>query len=317
MVIPDKGVQKLKEIKVPDKFYNRILTGNELIDQLFGGDQLPGIVPGSSTLVTGNPGAGKSTLTLQLADMLQENAGKRVLVNVGEESKFMIKIRGDRLQLKGDFLITQIEQLDDLIMFCEKEKIDVLVQDSLQVLHDGDASGHTLTKNAVRKLVAWKGITGITQFLVGQVTKSGQFAGPKDIQHAVDTHAHMKNSAQTGSKVIELTKNRNGPATVPYELSMSAAGLAFKLAKEEGAESTGASAAQDRRDRLKATAVGALVAGEKLSGYCFTRLGLDCSGGYWRGVLALACKELSDKGEKIKEEKIDGRTYFWIAKEKS
>src|SRR3954471_15324912 len=79
------GIERLKDIVVPDKFFKRILFGVPLLDEVFGGE-MPGILPGSTYLFTGDPGAGKSTMALQMADLLESNAGRNVMYNIGEES---------------------------------------------------------------------------------------------------------------------------------------------------------------------------------------------------------------------------------------
>src|SRR5574343_442874 len=91
LIQPDGGVELLRDIVVPRKFFNRMKLGVQVLDEMFGGPDMPGILPGSSHLMTGVPGAGKSTMCLQLADLFQKNAGRNVLYNIGEENRHMIK----------------------------------------------------------------------------------------------------------------------------------------------------------------------------------------------------------------------------------
>src|SRR5512137_2289661 len=122
-------IKTLKDIKVPDTFFRRMKMEVPVLDELFGGPDFPGILPGSSILFTGMPGAGKSTAALQFGDLIQRNAGRNILYNIGEENKFMIKMRADRLGIDGNFCISLFEDVNDLLAFCEKTGVEVLFQD--------------------------------------------------------------------------------------------------------------------------------------------------------------------------------------------
>ena len=107
-------VEILGDIEVPEKYFNRILTNVQILDEVFGGVEIPGILPGASILLTGFPGAGKSTLSLQLADLFQKQ-GLSVLYNCGEQSKYVVKMTADRLNLQCRFAFSQFEDVVDLM----------------------------------------------------------------------------------------------------------------------------------------------------------------------------------------------------------
>src|SRR5512137_1005409 len=105
-------IKTLKDIKVPDTFFRRMKMEVPVLDELFGGPDFPGILPGSSILFTGMPGAGKSTAALQFADLLQRNAGRNILYNLGEENINMVAMRARRIGLSADFGVSGIEDVD-------------------------------------------------------------------------------------------------------------------------------------------------------------------------------------------------------------
>lgn len=322
LIQKDNNVEILADVVVPKKFYKRIDLGVQILNEMFGGQEMPGILPGSSMLFTGTPGAGKSTMALQLADLFTKHAGRNVLYNIGEENRYMIKMRSDRIGLAGSFCVSQFDQVDELIRFCDDMGVEVLFQDSLQTLRDGDLSGDAKLRSITRKLQSWKGTSDVTLIIIGQSTKSGHFAGPNEIKHNLDVHAHLKIDTESGGRILELEKNRFGPATIPYQFSISNAGLDFKQVKvgdddggdDDGSPSAGTSRAADRRGRIVALIKEKMLAGEKISGYCFERFEVECSGGFWRGMLSRACKELQAEGHKIEDVRIDGRIHSMIGK---
>ncbi len=309
----DNSVMVLADVEVPKKFYNKILFGIQALDEIFGGTEAPGIVDGSSCFFTGVPGSGKSTLALQMADALTINSGLSVVYNLGEENPYMVKMRADRIGLKNRFSIGQKVEVDDLMRYCVKEKIRVLFQDSLQSLRDGHLSGPSKLKSIAKKLQSLSKDDGITTVIIGHSTKTGQFAGPQEIKHDFDIHAHLTLNRESGNRIMNLEKNRVGPACVPYEFSLSAHGLDFQVAKSLPPED-GKSAPKGagRREEIKNIIKKKLAEGEKISGYCFDRLSVDCSGGFWRGMLAKAVQELTAEGHKMAEIKIHGRTHSFM-----
>lgn len=320
-------VELLSDVKVPRIFYQRMTFKVQVIDEMFGGPELPGIMPGTSYLFTGDPGAGKSTVALQFADMLASQ-GKSVLYAAGEESKFMIKHRADRLGLKGRFAIAPFRDLERLVRYIENYGVEVVFVDSIQELGYGDYEGRELLEKIIKVLAQYGHDNFVTMFLIGQVTKAGVFAGPNAIKHNTDAHAHVKVSKETGHRVFELQKNRMGPAGIPYEFFMGAQGIDFKqLPPEEQEKREGMGKSAARRETIKEFIIEKLEAGEYISGYCFERYNQECSGGFWRGMVEKAEKELRAKGVKIGETKRrpqsvkaedwggDGRRHIFLVKD--
>lgn len=296
----------LKDIKVPTRYYRRIDLGVPALNEIFGGQEMPGVFAGASYVFTGTPGAGKSTLALQLADLFQSMAGRNTVYNVGEENAWAIKVRADRIGVKQEFSIINKDQVDDLIDYCKRKGVEIIFQDSLQSLNDGDLKGGEKLKSVVKKLTRFCSDNGVTLFLIGHSVKNGRFAGPQEIIHDPDGHIHLKVNPETGGRVFQFEKNRWGPASIPYEFTISATGLNFsQITAEElnGGEKANVSKTAERRDRINEFIKEKLLAGERISGYCFERFDVDCSGGFWRGMLEKAAKELKVEGHDIGEVK--------------
>lgn len=311
----DKGhveeIAQLSDVEVPSKFYNRILLGVQVLDEIFGGTDFPGILGGTSILFTGMPGAGKSTMCLQLADLLEINAGMSVLYNIGEESPYMVKLRADRIGLKQKFCVSQITDVDHLIAVARELGVEVLVQDSLQTLDIVGERGDSEMLHVAQKLHSFSKSDGVTVIVVGHITKGGRFRGPMAIEHEVDAHAHLRYNKDTGNRIFEMQKNRFGPAMMPYEFALSANGLDFQRVLE-GEEEKKISKSADRRAVIVELIKTKLMEGEAISGYCFERLGADCSGGFWRVLLAKAVHQLTQQGMRIEERRINGRLHNMV-----
>lgn len=321
LVKSDGKLEVLRELEVPKKFFNRMKFGVQVLDEIFGGAEMPGVLPGCSLLFTGSPGAGKSTMALQLADLLQKNAGRNVVYNLGEENKYMVKMRADRIGIQGDFGLSSFDQVDELVEFCRRTGVEVLFQDSIQSLHDGDLRGPALLKSITKKLAKLAESDGVTVFAIGHVTKGGGFAGPQELAHDVDACIHLRLNKDTGNRVFEFTKNRFGPAGMPYEFVMSAAGLDFQPVRVEEEETVsgrqaGGKLAQ-RRDAVLDLIKEKLLEGERISGYCFERFEVDCSGGFWRGMLARAVRELQAEGHTVLEKVIDRRAHSYVERKQA
>lgn len=309
----DSTVTVLDDVVIPRSFYERIQCGAKTIDDIFGGDN-PGFMKGESIVLTGVPGAGKSTMALQLADLFDQHARRNVLYNIGEESDKMIKLAADRIGLKKKFRIGRYEQVDALVEYCVREGVEVLVQDSMQSLLDGDLHGNKKLKSVVKKLHRFAKDSDCLVIKVGHSTKNGRFAGPQEIIHDVDAHAHLRLNTETGNRILELEKNRLGPAMMPYEFFLSAHGLDLQMAPhlrlpEEGPKPPKTA---ERRETILALVKEKLLDGERISGYCFERFEVDCSGNFWRVMVMRACEQLKRDGRKILETKINGRTHNYV-----
>ena len=321
-------VQILKDIQVPERFFNRMALGVPVLDELFGGQDFPGILPGASILFTGMPGAGKSTAALQFADLLQRNAGRNILYNVGEESEYMVAMRARRLGIKADFGISTIDDVDELIKVCKETGVEVLLQDSLQSLHCKEAdhvSRQERMKVITKKLHKFGKDENIATFIIGHITKGGDFAGPMEIKHDIDVHAHIKLNPETMAREFQLTKNRFGPAGIPYECNLTQTGLDFAELKlietkpGEESEKKGGKAGE-RRDATLKVIKDALLSGDKVSPKCFTRLkdpfsgkvGIDCSGGFFGALLEKCIAQLKSEGHIVNTVKVDGKSHYMV-----
>lgn len=316
-----KEVEVLNDVQVPTRYYNRIKTGVEQLDLMFGGEDMPGIMPGATILLTGFPGAGKSTLALQLADIIEKFSGKSILYNAGEQTKAMIKMVANRLNLKQNFCISRFDDVDKLLEYCEKSGVEVLIQDSLQSLSCDDLEGNKKLLETGKRIVEWAMNECVTVVLVGQITKGGEFAGPMQLKHDVDIHAHLSFNKDTGNRIFELSKNRFGPAAMPYEFFMSRNGMELRMV-DNPEEQRKAIRSIEKREKIVGKAKELLLKGEQLSGYSsmeHTELATfidkecgGCSGGYWRGVLAVAVRELENEGHKISKRNVDRRECVFV-----
>jgi len=233
-----KGLKRgtsIGDIKVPDALRNRRKTGLDFFDAAVGG---AGLVPSSVVMLTGTPGAGKTTMLLQLADSIT-GSGHICLYNTGEESLYQVKMVAERLKLKNGFLVGQDTLVPDLLAHADHirtanpSKQVFVLQDSLQTLDDGKWSNGTNSMTSVRAtemLTDWaKSTYGIVMF-IGQVTKSGDFAGKQTILHAVDCRGQLfideeKKSETYGERIFEVTKNRFGCSGKSYILGLGTTGL--------------------------------------------------------------------------------------------
>lgn len=204
----DTKVVTLKEVSVQQDL--RMNTKIKELDRVLGG----GIVPGSLVLVGGDPGIGKSTLLLQVCQKLSEQ-GKKVLYISGEESARQIKIRADRMGTFNEHLLLFCEtDLDAVRTVIEKENPDVAVIDSIQTMYSEDITSAPGSVSQVREATATfmqiaKGMN-ISIFIVGHVTKEGTVAGPRVLEHMVDTVLYFEGDRHASYRILRAVKNRFG-----------------------------------------------------------------------------------------------------------
>lgn len=214
---------RVKEVKINS--FQRISTKMAEFDRLLGG----GIVPGSLTLIGGDPGIGKSTLMLQLAQSLAEQ-GLTVLYICGEESVEQTSMRAGRLGVADDRLYLLSDTLfSNIKAQADKLKPDVMIVDSIQILYKSELPSAPGSVSQVRELATEfmhiaKGM-GIATFLIGHVTKSGEIAGPRVLEHIVDTVLDFEGDRQHGYRLLRSVKNRFGPTDDIALFQMGAAGL--------------------------------------------------------------------------------------------
>jgi DNA repair protein RadA/Sms len=204
---------------------DRITSGIGEFDRVLGG----GIVPGSMVLIGGEPGIGKSTLLLQVAHLLGRTGGAVLYVS-GEESERQIKLRGERLGITGGGLFLMGETcLERILQHVEELRPAALVVDSVQTIFStkfpsAPGSISQVREVATQLLFLAKG-RGITTFLIGHVTKDGNLAGPKSLEHIVDTVLYFEGEKHQHHRIVRAVKNRFGAISEMGVFEMTGAGL--------------------------------------------------------------------------------------------
>ncbi len=200
-------------------------AGLDEFDFVLGG----GIVPGSVVLIGGEPGIGKSTILLQVAARL-EAAGHRTLYVSGEESPMQVRLRADRLGgAAGDVLTLAETELESILLRAAESAPQVLLVDSIQTVYTPELEGAPGNVGQVRECAArlqrFAKQTGTAVFLVGHVTKGGGIAGPKTLEHIVDTVLYFESAGGLDNRVLRATKNRFGGVDEIGVFRMTAEGL--------------------------------------------------------------------------------------------
>jgi len=204
----------------------RYTTGMSEFDSVMGG----GIVPGAVTLIGGDPGIGKSTLSLQIGCALSEK-GAKVLYVSGEESVKQTHLRAQRLSTgnnKSLYIVNQVD-LNVVIEYIEKMNPNIVVIDSIQVMFSPEISSSPGSVSQVREcsailthLVKSK---GIALFIIGHVTKDGMLAGPRVLEHIVDTVLYFEGERYSTYRILRATKNRFGSTNEIGVFEMTSTGL--------------------------------------------------------------------------------------------
>lgn len=198
----------LSEVTIREQ--DKVLTGIEELDRVLGG----GIVQGSLTLVGGDPGIGKSTLLLQTCQKVAQ-AGHKVLYVSGEESQVQIKMRADRLgSFAPNVLLLCETSLDAISETIRRQKPEIVVIDSIQTMYSESISSAPGSVSQVREATAAllqlaKGLL-VSVFIVGHVTKEGTVAGPRVLEHMVDTVLYFEGDRHASYRILRGVKNRFG-----------------------------------------------------------------------------------------------------------
>lgn len=201
--------QTVKLSDVESTEFKRFSSGSGELDRVLGG----GIVPGSIVLCGGDPGIGKSTLLLQVCDFVAKD--KKVLYVSAEESKYQIKLRADRLNCNSNNIYISAEiDIDEICSRLTSDLPDMAVIDSIQTVYASYLSSAPGTVSQVRecasRLMRVAKENGITIFTVGHVTKEGTLAGPKVLEHIVDTVMYFEGETNSQFRVLRAKKNRFG-----------------------------------------------------------------------------------------------------------
>ena len=204
----------------------RLRTGIDELDFVLGG----GIVPGSMTLIGGEPGIGKSTLLLQAAARL-ETGGRTVLYASGEESPDQLRLRADRLdEDAGAVHVLGETRLEAIVEAARRLRADVVVLDSIQTVYTElleSAPGNVgQVRECSGQLMRFAKESGVAVIVVGHITKGGGIAGPKTLEHIVDTVLYFEGEATLDYRLLRATKNRFGSVDELGVFSMTDRGLA-------------------------------------------------------------------------------------------
>lgn len=203
----------------------RFKTGMSELDRVLGG----GLVEGSLVLIGGDPGIGKSTLMMQISKYLSDG-GKKVLYVSGEESMSQIKLRAVRLKINNAniYLLSETDT-DAVVTKALDEQPDFLVVDSIQTMNKKDISSVPGSVAQVREATsAFMSLAkkeGIPVFVVGHVTKDGSIAGPKILEHMVDTVLYFEGNSDHSFRILRAVKNRFGPTNEIAVFDMGQNGL--------------------------------------------------------------------------------------------
>ena len=201
-----------QRIDLPDSELNRVLGG--------------GLVTGSITLIGGEPGIGKSTLLLQLALKLQ----KKVLYISGEESESQLKMRAERIGINNNNCYVMCEtSLDNLLQHLQKDIPEILIVDSVQTLSseaiDSPPGSISQIKECTAELLRFAKSTNVPVFLIGHINKDGNIAGPKVLEHMVDTVLQFEGDRHYNYRILRTLKNRFGSASEIGIYEMKGTGL--------------------------------------------------------------------------------------------
>ncbi len=214
--------QKLSEVTETDE--PRIRTGLDELDRVLGG----GLVLGSVTLLGGDPGIGKSTMLLQAGDALSRATA--TLYVTGEESLRQVSLRARRLDVVGDTLQLLAEtSIERIVEHAQSSGARVLIIDSIQTMHDAQVESSPGSATQVREtaaaLVRFAKSTGVSVLIIGHVTKEGVIAGPRILEHMVDTVLYFESDAGSRYRMIRAVKNRFGAANEVGVFAMTEQGL--------------------------------------------------------------------------------------------
>ena len=215
-----KSIQEIKEDEV-----TRFSSLDTELDNVLGG----GIVPGSLTLIGGSPGVGKSTLLLKVAANIS-SSGKNVLYVTGEESAGQIKMRANRLGTNHEklFLLSEI-RLEQILLELEHRSYDFLIIDSIQTIYSEEVGSAPGSVSQVRQitfeLMRIAKEKELATFIIGHITKEGSIAGPRVLEHMVDTVLYFEGDSSQELRILRGFKNRFGPTSEIGVFEMRSEGL--------------------------------------------------------------------------------------------
>ena len=204
--------ENLMRLRVNDSEWNRVLGG--------------GLVPGSICLISGEPGIGKSTLLLQISIKFD----KRILYVSGEESQQQIKVRSDRIgEELGEVFILSETEIESVFKHIKKINPEIVIIDSIQTLHskrvEGSPGSVIQIRDCSNELIKYAKSTGSAVILIGHLTKDGNIAGPKVLEHMVDVVISFEGDNNHAYRILRAKKNRFGSTSEIGIYEMSSSGL--------------------------------------------------------------------------------------------
>jgi len=217
-----------KAVSISDVIEEEVFRFSSLdveLDNVLGG----GVVPGSLTLIGGSPGVGKSTLLLKVGSNIA-STGKDVLYVTGEESTSQIKLRANRLKSNDQslYLLSEI-RLEQILVELEHRKYDFLIIDSIQTIYSENITSAPGSVTQVRQitfeLMRIAKEKDIAIFIIGHITKEGSIAGPRVLEHMVDTVLYFEGDSSQELRILRGFKNRFGPTSEIGVFEMKAEGL--------------------------------------------------------------------------------------------
>ena len=220
---PASGLMPLSQIEASD--FERTPTGLDELDRVLGG----GMVEGGVVLIGGDPGIGKSTLLLQALDALQRS-GEKTLYITGEESGAQVALRAQRLGLEGSQVQVLAEtELETMLSTLQTARPDIAVIDSIQTVYSNQLSSAPGSVAQVRECAAHltraAKSEGVSIVLVGHVTKEGALAGPRVLEHMVDTVLYFEGDTHSSFRLVRAIKNRFGAVNEIGVFAMTEKGL--------------------------------------------------------------------------------------------
>lgn len=222
-ILPETKSKPTRVAEISSVKEARINLGYEELNRVLGG----GLVPGSLILLGGEPGIGKSTLLLQVALNIKD---KKVLYVSGEESAQQIKMRAERIGIRNEncFILTETNT-SDIIKHFESTKPDIVIIDSIQTLESPAIEATAGSISQIRETAAEMNKIAkahhVPTFLIGHITKDGTIAGPKILEHIVDTVIQFEGDRHYGFRILRTVKNRFGSSSELGIFEMNAAGL--------------------------------------------------------------------------------------------
>ena len=218
--LPPQELSKVSATQIP-----RLRLSSTEVERVLGG----GIVPGSVVLIAGDPGIGKSTLLLKVAADVAGAAGEAHYIT-GEESIAQVKMRADRLGVSGDRLyLLQATSLDEVTGHLDKVSPVLAVVDSIQAVYDeslaSPAGSVAQIRECTRVLIEWAKAHGVPVILTGHVTKGGDIAGPRVLEHMVDVVLYMEGDPISSWRLLRAVKNRFGSSNEVGVFEMVERGL--------------------------------------------------------------------------------------------